>query len=156
MKIQIKEKTYWQTEIRVTVFKDSRIISITKFKNLITDIGLDSLVQAFSGNDTKIKYVALGNDDTAPANSDTKLGNELFRKAVTKYTVGTTGKLTTQVYIAPGEANSFTIKEIGWFAGAATSEKDTGTMIARVLYSHAKNDKESLLIERTDTLARGV
>jgi hypothetical protein len=158
MKIQIKEKTHWQGEVRITAFRDGQVVSITELKNLITDAGLNLLISGLVGEvDAKIKYIALGNDDIAPSNSDTKLGNEFFRKAITKQEDGGTGEIITTTYIAPGEANTYTIKEIGWFAGEnATTTKDSGVLIARVLYTRAKNEKESLVIERTDALTRGV
>lgn len=156
--MKIKEKTHWRGRIRVITIRDGRIVSVQEFENLITNVGLNLLISTLAGEtDAEIKYIALGNNDTAPANTDTKLGNEFFRKLVTKQESGGTGKIITTTYIAPGEANDYTIKEIGWFAGVnATSTKDSGIMIARVLYTKAKNNKESLIIERTDTLARGV
>jgi hypothetical protein len=155
MKIHIKEKNCWQGKVRITIFRDGQIISLTELKNLITDAGLNLLISALAGeNDATIKYIALGNDGSTPTNSDTKLGNEFFRKPITKQETGL-GSIITTTYIAPGEANIYTVKEIGWFAGEnATSTKDSGVLIARVLYTHAKNEKESLVIERTDALVR--
>lgn len=127
--------------------------------NLITDDGLDMFRDILKGDvtDGKIKYVALGNDSTAPANDQSTLVAEQFRKVVTSQNVDpvTPGKLYTEVYIADVEANDFKCEEIGWFAGAnASTTKDTGIMIARVLYSRQKSSTESWTIRRTDTMQR--
>lgn len=127
--------------------------------NLIMDDGLNMFRDILKGDvtDGKIKYVALGNDSTAPANDQSTLVAEQFRKAVTSQNVDpvTVGKLYTELYIADTEANSFKCEEIGWFAGAsATSSVDTGIMIARVLYSRQKSSTESWTIRRTDTMQR--
>ena len=127
--------------------------------NLITDDGLDMFRDILKGDvtDGKIKYVALGNDATAPANNQTTLVAEQFRKIVTSQNVDpvTAGKLYTEVYLADTEANTFKCEEIGWFAGAnASTTKDTGIMIARVLYSRQKSSTESWTIRRTDTMQR--
>lgn len=127
--------------------------------NLIMDDGLDMFRDILKGDvtDGKIKYVALGNDSTAPVNNQKKLVAEQFRKVVTSQNPDpvTVGKLYTEVYISDVEANSFKCEEIGWFAGAAASTtKDTGIMIARVLYSRQKSSTESWTIRRTDTMQR--
>lgn len=127
--------------------------------NLIMDDGLNMFRDALKGTvtDCKIKYVALGNDPTAPTNADVKLVAEQFRKVVTSQNPDpvTAGKLYTEVYIADVEANGFKCEEIGWFAGVnASTTKDTGIMIARVLYSRQKSSTESWTIRRTDTMQR--
>lgn len=127
--------------------------------NLITDAGLNMFRDLLSGaiTDGEIKYVALGNSATAPANGQTQLVAEQYRKQVTSSQTngGTAGVLTTTVYVPPDEANSFLCQEIGWFAGAAASAGvNTGTMIARVLYSRQKTALESWTIRRVDSIGR--
>jgi len=128
--------------------------------NLITDAGLNMFRDILRGTitDGKIKYVALGNNATAPANGQTQLVAEQFRKLVTSQNPDPViaGKLYTEVYVSDTEANSFKCEEIGWFAGAgATGTINTGIMIARVLYSRQKSNTESWTIRRTDTISRG-
>lgn len=131
-----------------------RVISL---HNMITDAGLNYMRDLLDGTinpPTSIQYIALGTSSTPVSASDTKLGNEVFRKAVTKQEKLGTGQVQTICYIAPYEAN-FQIEEIGVFAGPdATEEKDSGVLIARVLWSHLKNELESLQIVRTDTIGR--
>lgn len=125
--------------------------------NMITDAGLNYMRDLLDGTinpPTSIQYIALGSSNNSVAASDIKLGNEVFRKAVTKQEKLGTGQIQTICYISPAEAN-FQIEEIGVFAGPeATEEKDTGILIARVLWSHLKNELESLQIVRTDTIGR--
>lgn len=147
----------WEIEIR----ENEQVKEIVPLKNnLITDAGLNLIRDALKGDatDLQIKYVALGNDATAPANAQTQLVAEQFRKVVTSRNVDpvTPGKLYTELYIADTEANSFKTEEIGWFAGAAAgATANSGVMIARILYSRQKSATESWTIRRTDTISRG-
>lgn len=147
----------WELEIR----ENGLVKEVLPLKhNLITDAGLNMFRDALKGDitDLQIKYVALGNDATAPANDQTQLIAEQFRKAVTSRNVDpvTAGKLYTELYIADTEANAFKCEEIGWFAGVdAAAGANTGIMIARILYSRQKSSTESWTIRRTDTISRG-
>jgi len=150
----MRERIPWRGRIRVISILRDGTRQVDELENLITDVGKNLLRDVLNGTvtDGTIKYVALGSNNTAPAGGDTKLGNEFFRKQVTKQETGVTGKLITTVFIAPYEANQ-QIEEIGWFAGTgATSTKDSGVLIARVLYSKSKTELESLQIERTDSI----
>lgn len=118
-------------------------------KNMVRDA-----LKSSSPVDMKIKYCALGNSTTAVANTQHKLVNEMFRQQITQQTAGTDGVVNTVTYIAPFDATTFTTEEIGWFAGStASSTKDSGVMVARVLYHRAKSSLESLTITRQDTLS---
>ena len=79
--------------------------------NLITDAGLNMFRDILRGTitDGKIKFVGLGNDPTAPANEQTTLVAEQFRKVVTSQNPDpvTVGKLYTEVYLADTEENTF-------------------------------------------------
>lgn len=148
----------WEGRIRV-IIRDRRGRFLPgsgrTFKNLITNAGTNLMRDALGGyvTDAKIKYVAVGTSSTAPAATDTQLGAEVFRKAVTTVdnTVGT-GQLLTTMYLSPQDAN-VGIQEIGWFAGSsATATANSGVMVARVLYAHTHTNLESITIRRTDTL----
>lgn len=127
--------------------------------NLITDVGLNMFRDLLSGaiTDGEIKYVALGNGTTAPANGQAQLVSEQFRKLVTSQAnQATVGELETILYVADSEANTFKTEEIGWFAGSgATGTVNSGIMIARVLYSRQKTNLESWTLRRLDKIARG-
>jgi hypothetical protein len=113
----------------------------------ITNAGLDLLRNGMSGADTPlITYVALGTSNTAPSASDTKLGAESFRKAVTSYTNGAShGEILINMYLGPGDDIGDSIAEIGFFGGgSATSAANTGILLAHGLYSHTKLSTESI------------
>ncbi|SRR6266699_1934983 len=111
-----------------------------------TNAGHNLLRNGMEGADNpKIVYVALGTSNTAPAASDTKLGTEAFRKAVTSYTNGSTGEVIFNGYIAPSDAVGVGIQEVGWFGGnGATATANTGVLLARGLYNHSKLATESI------------
>jgi len=115
-----------------------------------TTAGLNAERNAKSGvTNPKVFYIALGDDATAPSASDTKLGNERFRKAITSYANGATGIITAQIYIEPTEAVGITVREVGVFVGStATSSANSGIMLARMLYSpeHPKLGTENMVI----------
>jgi hypothetical protein len=129
------------------------------FPNLITDAGLDAWAAALrNGNlvDLQVGYLSLGADSTAPAGSDTALGDERYRKRVTARSSGGTGVTISSTYIAPGEANatSFDIAELGWWINNPTATLGSGTLLAHVLYSRSKVAGEALQVDRTDTISR--
>jgi len=151
----------WLGQWEIEISENGRVKETVPLKhNLITDAGLNMFRDALKGDitDMQIKYVALGNDATAPANADVQLVAEQFRKVVTSANVDpvTAGKLYTELYIADTEANAFKCEEIGWFAGVgATATVNMGICIARVLYSRQKASTESWTLRRTDTISRG-
>lgn len=154
----MKTKLFWTGLIRVTARDlDGNITDVQEFPNLITTVGRTMLRDGIYGpggaQDLEIKYMGIGDDNTAPALGDTTLGNEIFRKARTSQSQPDATSSTYVAYIAPAEAVG-TIEEFGWFAGsAAGAGADTGIMVARTLYSRVKTALESLQIERTDSFA---
>lgn len=146
----------WRFDVAITV-RDlvGHLLEVRTFKNLIPTVGFNMMRDGLYGDvtDFQIKYTGVGDVNTAPALTDWKLGNETFRKAVTSRSKPAAGQCKTVQYIAPAEAVGW-IKEIGWFAGAtAGGGVNTGTLVARVLYSRNKTALESIQIERTDTFA---
>ena len=137
----------WNTNIKIIIPETGQTIET---QNLITTLGLNTLIAALRGGAATINYVAWGNGNTAPALSDVAIDNENGRKQITKAEAGDDGENITTCYLAPYEANG-QIEEIGWFVDG-TAEADSGTLIARVLYSHENTYSESILIERTDAI----
>ena len=133
------------------------ILEVKELHNLIPTVDLNMIRDAYYGDvaDCEIKYMAVGDDDTAPALTDTTLGNETFRKILTSHSKPADGQIKTTVYIAPSEAVGW-IKEIGWFSGAAAGAgADTGILSSHILYSRNKTALESIQVERTLTIAEG-
>lgn len=116
----------------------------------ITNAGLNLLRDAISGaNNSKFLYFAVGSSTTAPAVSDTQLGNETFRKAVSSYTNGGTGEVLVSAYLGPTDAVGLDIEEVGVFGGnAASSALNSGVLIAHGLFSHnPKTGLESIILQ---------
>ena len=145
----------WSGLIVVTVWDDGGLVGQQILHNLVMNVGKNLLVSALQNSavNAKITYVSLGSGSTAVANTQTALVAEQFRKAMTSYTTPGTGQSKSTIYIAPGEATTFTTNEIGWFGNGATVALNSGTMIARVLYTRTKAATESLQIDRIDTLS---
>jgi len=147
----------WDGDVSITV-KDKwgNPIEVWRKHNMIMDLGKNMIRDVLSGatSDGKIKYIALGDNVAALASNQTTLGDELFRKATTTQSSTVTGQIVTTNFIDTTEATSFTIQEIGWFAGPlASSSANTGIMVARILYSRAKSSSESLVVDRTDSFS---
>jgi len=160
--LKIGEKTGWLGEWEI-IIRDrcGNVIERTGLRpNLIMDAGLNMFADLLAGTitDGEIKYVALGSG-SAPSTLDmAKLADEKWRKLVTyqQKDPATPGVLYTELFVSDDEANDFHCQEIGWFAGSgATGTKDSGIMIARVLYNRQKTNLESWTIRRTDTIRRG-
>jgi hypothetical protein len=120
----------------------------------LTDAGRNLIRDARLGlvSDVKIKYVAIGTNSTAPSASDTQLGAESFRKALTAPSAPGTGQGLFTLYLAPGDAVSVGIQEVGWFAGsAAAGTANSGVLVARGLYAHTKTASESIQVDFTLT-----
>lgn len=97
-------------------------------------------------NNPKITFVALGTSNTTPTISDTALGHEVFRKAVTAYTNGATGEILISMYLSPTDTINVDIEEVGFFGGSsASSTPGSGILLARGLWSHnPKTNMESI------------
>lgn len=131
---------------------------VERMRNLITDAGLDFLRDRLKDS-TKagITHVAIGSDSTTPANGDTALGSEFFRKQTTSTSDVATGRLLTTLFVSTSEANTseqaHQWEEIGWFADAS-SATDSGVLIARRLHQLDKSELETVQIDRDDILQR--
>ena len=143
--------------IRIAIMGlDGKLIEVVELENKITDVVLNMLRDGFRGTvtDFEIKYLAWGSDDTAVSAAHTTLQAEEGRKQITTQTAGATGIIISTTYVAPNEANTPRVEELGWFAGtAASSTINTGIMVGRVLYSRQKTNLESWQVVRTDTFS---
>ncbi len=150
--MDVCERLRWRGLVRVTVTGPAGVETV-EFTNLITNAGRNLLSAALRGADAGIRYVAIGVGTTAPTVGQIKLVDERLRKPVTRAVPGVVGEAVTTLYLAPGDANTFTIREIGWFAGpSASATPNSGVLVARVLYTRTKNSLESIQVERRDNL----
>jgi len=125
--------------------------------NTIMNYALDELVKSLQGitPNLQVKYLALGTANTAITNTDTLLGNEIFRTPISLQTKTSTGEVTTDFVVLKAEAVA-TIEEIGIFVGtSANASLNTGTLISRILWHHIKTDTEEINFKRIDRMVRG-
>jgi hypothetical protein len=115
----------------------------------ITNAGRNLRRDGMAGaNNPKITYVALGTSNTPASVSDTKLGNETFRKKVSSYTNGSTGEILINMYLSDSDAIGVGIQEVGFFGGStASSTPNSGVLLARGLYTHTKTNVESITFQ---------
>lgn len=129
-------------------------------KNRIMDNVIDTLISTLLGLssvDLELKYLALGTGNATVTGQETKLQNEIFRTQFQEVSKTGLGELTSLAIITENEAVTSPnfIEEIGIFGGAgATSVKDSGTLIARVLWKHEKTGFEEIQFKRIDRIRR--
>jgi len=127
-----------------------------KFKNRIMDVALNAMANILIGTSTDliIKYLAIGASNTAITDSDIKLGNEVFRTPKLSLFNYAVGSIQSDFIILDSDYAG-TIQEIGIFASAtATSTKDSGILISRILWNYSKTSTEELNFRRTDRVVR--
>lgn len=149
MKTSYHESRLWRSNVLITVREGRVITARYRFRNLITTVGLSFARDAILGTGSlEITEVAIGDDSTAPTVGDTELANERLRIEIIDKSIVDADTAITIGYVAPFEANTYTIEEIGWFGGPADAD-----MFSRVLFNHAKTDLESIQIDRLDSFA---
>jgi hypothetical protein len=112
-----------------------------------TDAALNLLRDGSRGTQNpKVTYVAVGSGSATPLSTDTQLQNEVFRKTITSYTVGTTGDITVNATLGNSDAVGANIQEVGFFGGNATGTRNSGVLVARGLFTigHNKLASESV------------
>jgi hypothetical protein len=127
-----------------------------RIKNRVMNTAINQLADVFAGvsPNLEIKWLAVGTSNTAVTDTDIQLGNEIFR---TQATVSPTrvaiGQIETEFTILESEAIG-TLREIGVFGGNATSAKDSGTLISRIIWNKEKTVNEEMTIKRIDVIRR--
>jgi hypothetical protein len=97
-----------------------------------------------------VKFVAFGDATSDLSPNDTRLSHEIFRKAVSSTQQGTNpGEVLINVFLASGDMVGKNIREVGFFGGdTATSDANSGTLIARALFStDNKTNLESFVFQ---------
>jgi len=122
------------------------------YHNVITQnffTGVFQLLNAATGADIHLTHMATGTGTGAALKTNTALGIEAFRKALSSKSYTTT-QFIAKLSLGTTESN-FTIKEIGIFANA-TDTAGSGTLISRCLVDIAKNSNITYLITYKLTL----
>jgi len=114
---------------------NGKILSQRKFKNVTTTVLRSELIQKMIQDDAasqelgKVKYGVVGSDATPETESDTTLGNETHRVAISD--TEQTGPMLEITLVFSG-AWTGTIYEVGVVGGVgATATKDTGSLYLR-------------------------
>ena len=149
------DKYGWQGIVIAQVKKNGKIIEEKTIYNRVMNLALDEFIKVLYDNpDMNIEYLALGTDNTAVADNQTKLVAEIFRCAYVSRTKTATGELTTVFVVNDSEAVA-TLEEIGIFCGStASATVDTGTMSSRILWHRAKTANEEIQFTRIDRIVR--
>ena len=125
-------------------------------RNLIPTCGRTAIARRLrnagvKANEGIITYAAVGTGITAPANADTQLASELFRKLVTTIN-NADNVLTVRIFFTTSEANG-NIKEFGLFGEDASGTVDSGTLFERILFTKTKTSSKTLTIEAVLTIS---
>ena len=146
----------WVGEFKIKTKHKDGSIKEDIIKNRITNVALQAIINILDNIDPNldIKYLAIGNDNTAINDNDTTLGNEIFRTQFQSSDNDATGQFTTIFSVLDSEAVG-QWEEIGIFCGSsATSTADTGIMLSRILYSRNKTSLEEIDFTRIDKVVR--
>lgn len=109
---------------------DGALVARQEHHNLVTTAGLNLIRDLLNGSGSAgITHFGVGTGTATPALTDTALGAQVIRQAVTGTTTAA-AQLTVSYYLSSTTANGSTIGEVGLFNAAAA-----GTMYARALVS---------------------
>jgi len=147
-----KIKGIWKFTIRDA--KTGELKRIYNYENLIPTAGRNNIAKALAGDlsaisETEINFTSLGSGVTAPANGDTTLETEVFRKAVASSTSSSNQLFVTAFYIAVEAVG--THREAGLHIDG-TAGVDTGVLFSRVAINVTKTITETLTIDYTVTI----
>ena len=123
-------------------WQDGILIKKERINNVVVQSFYTALYNSLANvapMDLPVTHIATGDGTATAARTDTALGNELFRKAISTVTGGATN-FTVKTSLTPDESN-FTIREIGLFSNTI--------LISRVNVNIAKNENVQFLITYT-------
>lgn len=148
----LKIKGHYRFTLRNIVDGSFRVF---EYDNLIPTAGraalADNLTNASpSVTPLRVNYTAVGTGTTAPANGDTTLETETFRKATSSATSSNNVAYFTAFYTAAEVSGTF--REAGLFIDG-TASANTGTLFSRVAINITKSTLETLTIDYTLTIS---
>ena len=136
-------------EVVVRVYQQGRLVNAKRYRNVITDVGLEHFCELLVGSTTvSFAYCGVGTGTSTPSPTDEALESELGRVACSERF----REAKTAVFLAWfGAEKQFngTWGECGLF----TSETG-GVMLARASISLEKTEDKTVLIEWRITLTR--
>lgn len=126
------------------------MVDMLTVKNIIPTVGRTVYAEWTTGNNTHdadigTNYGALGTDNTTPANGDTTLGTETYRKATSSATNASNVAYLSNFYTATEVTGTF--EEAGWFIDGSAAA-DSGELLSHFLTgSITKSSTETLTVE---------
>jgi hypothetical protein len=136
-----------------------RLISCTHFvevHNIIPTAGRSVIAQWITGDNTYdaangANYGSLGTDNTAPANGDTTLGTETYRKATSSVAQSNNVATLSNFYTATEVTGTF--EEAGWHIDGGAGA-DTGQLLSHFLTgTTVKSATETLTVQSVLTIS---
>ena len=124
-------------------------VTVKEYKNIVVNSGKNMIARRLAGenNSCNITYGAVGTLATTPLDSDTILGTEIARKAVSSISASG-GVVTVTVFFTASEGNG-NLREYGLFGEGAVSIADTGVLVIHALINEDKTSSKTLTIEST-------
>lgn len=125
----------------------------TVVKNLIVNAGLNAIARRIGSDNTytgNVNYGLLGDDDTAVAVTDTTLGNEVYRKALSDSAI-VNQTVRLEMFYTMSEVSG-TFEEYG-FAIDGTGAADSGVLFNRFTEQNVKTTFETLNVSSEILLA---
>ncbi|MEE9117837.1 MAG: hypothetical protein V3U02_04480 [Calditrichia bacterium] len=135
------------------IFKDK--LKVYEVHNLVPNVLRYELATLISGTTVtptfKANYMAVGDDATAPTNSDTQLGNETLRGGFTnRYAIENVAYLDK--FFSSAEVGGTSIQEAGIFVdGSATP--GSGYLLSHTLHSESMAVSETLTVNSTVSIS---
>ena len=141
----------WKFTLRDIITGKQRIFI---YKNLIPTSGREQIAKALEGaiataTEIKITHTSLGTGTNAPANGDTQLQTETFRKIVASSTHSLNQLFITAFYAAT-EGTPSTHREAGLHING-TGAANSGVLFSRVAINITRAVTETLTIDYTVT-----
>ncbi|MFA5313159.1 MAG: hypothetical protein WC375_07595 [Methanomassiliicoccales archaeon] len=107
-----------------------KIVQEESIHNIVTNAGMNLLRDFLKGDAvTGITHIGVGTGTNSPSSTDTTLGTEVFRAAITAATAAAQ-KLTITYTLPSASANGNSLTEAGLFTASSS-----GTMYARATHS---------------------
>ena len=141
------------------MYADIRNLTLVRqydLNNIIPTAGRAVIAQWITGDNTYdantgVNYGSLGSSNTAPANGDTQLTTETYRKAISSVATASNIAYLSNFYTA--SEFSGTVEEAGWHI-VGTASANTGQLLSHFLTTTiAKALTETLTVESTLTVS---
>jgi len=156
MQTKSKESFGMKGEYKFTIrdAKTGKIKRTYHYENLIPTVGRQQIAAALAATlgtlpEIEITHSSLGSGVTAPANGDTTLETEVFRKIIASGTFASNQLFVTAFYIAAEAVG--THREAGLHING-TITPDSGILFSHVAINVTKSASETLTIDYTVTI----